>query len=286
MKHLSCIGILLASCVSFPATAAESLNNVSWVASYGSVGNPCTRELPCSGFERAISYTLAGGVVNCIDNGSYGQLNADRSITVDCTGTHASTVLVSPNAAGITVIARGLAIEGGLGSGVGIHILVPATVEIEDCTIGGVAYSGGNTGNAVYLKPFGSGTAKLTLKNVKIAGIGNNGILVDSTATSSPIYVSVRDSLISSSGGSGILAITSSSAEIRLMVVNTEISKNGLGVNSNGARSNVIIGRSTITENQIGLATGGGGRIFSYGTNEINGNNNDNVNVSTLISQN
>ncbi len=121
---------------------------------------------------------------------------------------------------------------------------------------------------------------------MKITGNGNNGVYVDSTAFSSQIQVNINDSVISSNAGSGVVTNASAASEIRLMMDGVKVTTNGIGINSNGGQSHVIVGRSTIAENQVGFATAGGGAIYSYGTNQVNGNNNDNVNVSTLISQN
>lgn len=265
--------------------AAHALNNISWVASFGS-GSTCTRGTPCGDFPTAINATSPGGIVNCVDSGQYGVIFANKSITVDCTGTHATASNIQTSLSGITVIVRGVELTGASGSGFGISSVFHATLVIEDCTVRGFTFFGGATGNAVYFAPQGAGASKLVLTRVNIAANANSGVYVDSTQSSSPVHVMISDSVIVGNVGSGIVTNASSVTEIRLMMDGVRTAGNGIGVNSNGGLSNVIIGRSTVTENQVGFATAGGGRIFSYGNNFVNGNNNDNVNVSTLISQN
>ncbi len=267
------------------AAPAQALNANSWVSSTGS-GSTCTRALPCGDFGTAAGVTAAGGVINCVDSANYGFISPGVSMTIDCRGTHATAALINVTTAGITVTVRGIAFEGAGNSASGIFIIVPATVVVEDCTVGGWVFAGGGSGNGVYLRPTGSGTSKLTLSNVKLTGNGNDGVFVDGTAFSSQILVNVNDSVIASNAGSGIATNASASSEIRLMMDGVNVTTNGIVINSNGSQSHVIVGRSTISENQVGFATAGGGAIYSYGTNQINGNNNDNVNVSTLISQN
>jgi hypothetical protein len=53
------------------------------------------------------------------------------------------------------------------------------------------------------------------------------------------------------------------------------------GVVANGAT--VLLGNSPVIGNGTGLSTSNGGTLFSYRTNNINGNVNDNVAVSTTL---
>ncbi len=273
------------TCLAFSAAPAHAANEHSWVASNGS-GSTCTRAAPCEDFSTAIFNTNAGGIISCVDGGEYGGISATKSLTIDCRGTNARANVLNVGTAGITVTVKGVAFQYLTGSATGIFIFAHATVIIEDCTADTYIAAGGGSGNGVHVKPTGSGISKLTLRDVKLAANALNGIYIDGTASSSPIHVNVSNSLIASNTGSGIATNASATAEIRLMMDGVEVAANGIGVNSNGPLSNVIIGRSTVTENQVGFATSGGGKIYSYGTNQINGNNNDNVNVSTLISQN
>jgi hypothetical protein len=291
MKTMAAL-LTLAACAWLATTPAHAQNMQSFVSGVGLDSNPCTRGSPCQTFAAAISQTNIAGVITCLDAANYGDVVLAKSVTIDCTDAPGSVVngavtIGSALPANSTIVLRGLHFFGANFSTVSpIFSNVHLTLIVEDCTANGYKFLSGSNGNGLYFAPVGAGTSKVTLNRVRFVNMGNNGIYVDSTASSSSIQVSVRDSLLSSNAGSGILTNASPATEIRLMIINTEISKNGIGVNSNGGQSHVIIGRSTVTENQVGLATAGGGAIYSYGTNEINGNNNDNVNASTLISQN
>ncbi len=286
MKHLSqVVAILVAASASLASTPAHALNQISWVASNGLDGNSCTRDLPCASFQTAHTNTNSGGYIHCVDSGYYGVISPTKSITVDCKGTTASADSVTVTASGLTIVVRGIIFDRASG-GSAIFTTFPGTIVIEDCSATSYSVATSTAGNAVYAKPAGAGTTKITINNFVAANMASNGMFIDSTASSSPIHVSVSNSVFASNAGSGIATNTSAAAEIRLMLDGVKISGNGIGVNSNGPLSAVIVGGSTVTENQVGFATGGGGHIYSYGTNQINGNNNDNVGVSTLISQN
>ena len=51
----------------------------------------------------------------------------------------------------------------------------------------------------------------------------------------------------------------------------------GDGIRAVGGNADIRIGRSTVTNNGIGLSTVNGGLIHSCGTNQINRNTNDNI---------
>jgi nitrous oxidase accessory protein NosD len=73
-------GIVFGLCAALPALA---LNNESWVASYGSDSNPCTRTSPCATLQGAVNATGAGGIVEALDAVDYYPLVIDRAITIE-----------------------------------------------------------------------------------------------------------------------------------------------------------------------------------------------------------
>ncbi|MBV9247010.1 MAG: hypothetical protein JO366_19605, partial [Methylobacteriaceae bacterium] len=69
--------------------AAWAQNERSWVASFGSDSNACTRAMPCASFAFALTKTNAGGEINCIDQGDFSGgfgLVIGKSVTIDCEG--------------------------------------------------------------------------------------------------------------------------------------------------------------------------------------------------------
>jgi hypothetical protein len=292
------------------AAATPACAGVAYLSRTGS-GTACTLAAPCAGMGPAVLTAAGvGGEIICLDRGPYGGTTISQSVTISCGDglweAPGFGVTVS-TPAGSNVVIEGLVQDGITHSGTSISFAGQGNLvlhrvrigNISDASSHGVSFtpSGAATlqisnstfytigGSAVFVRPTGSGSSKITINGVAATG-NSNGLTVDSTAVSAPIHVSVRDSVLSNNSGSGILTIASASSEIRLVMDGVKVTTNGIGINSNGSLSHVIVGRSTIAVNQVGLATASGGAIYSYGTNQINGNNNDNVNVSTLISQN
>ena len=77
------VTVLLA--MTLPSAAFGSVQD-TWVASTGSDSNACTFAAPCATFQHAIGDTTAGGEVNVEDDGNYGGIVINNSITIDGDG--------------------------------------------------------------------------------------------------------------------------------------------------------------------------------------------------------
>ncbi len=88
MKYHGMLWLFLSLAVALCDTSpAQALNDVSWVASNGLDGNPCTRGQPCGTFARALSQTNAGGEINCVDAGEFlsnQTITITQSVTIAC----------------------------------------------------------------------------------------------------------------------------------------------------------------------------------------------------------
>src|SRR6201995_5651434 len=119
MRMLS-IGFLLVAAVFAGAANAQATR--TWVSGVGDDANPCSRTAPCKTFAGAISKTLAGGEINCLDPGGFGALTITKSITITCDNTLGGVLVsgtngINVNAAATDIIVlTGLDLEG-LGSG-------------------------------------------------------------------------------------------------------------------------------------------------------------------------
>jgi hypothetical protein len=145
-KLVLSFALALTTLFALPITPAQALNQRSWVASFGS-GSACSRASPCANFETALGVTVAGGEVNCVDQGDFAnggaQLVINKSITIDCEGVQgnfgftesgAIAIFVSPGSTDVVVL-RGLNINGnGVGS-IGIGFLTGAALHVENCAI-------------------------------------------------------------------------------------------------------------------------------------------------------
>ena len=109
------------------ASLAHAQNFVSWVSGVGSDTNPCDRELPCRTFGGALAKTLAGGVINVLEPGTFPLVTITNSITIDGGGGQvaASEASFGQNAitvnagANDVVILRNLRFDGFSGTGSG-----------------------------------------------------------------------------------------------------------------------------------------------------------------------
>jgi hypothetical protein len=66
------------------STSAHAQATRTWVSGVGDDANPCSRTAPCKTFPGAISKTAAGGEINCLDPGGFGQVTVTKSMTISC----------------------------------------------------------------------------------------------------------------------------------------------------------------------------------------------------------
>jgi len=286
----------------------------TWVSGVGDDANPCSRTAPCKTFAGSISKTAAGGEINCLDPGGFGALTITKSITISCEAGTAGVLVSGTNgfvisAAGTDVVVlNGLDFEG-LGTGIsGIAIISAATVYVRKSSIrnfrgggSGITLSSNNisthlfvsdtfivnngssnvTGGIV-IKPQGAGAAAVVITNSKIDA-NTSGVRADATAvTTGTVRATVEGSSISGNTNDGVTAIANSATASVLMVDKSVVASNTLaGVVANGAT--VLLSISPVIGNGTGLSASNGGTLFSYRTNNINGNTNDNVAASTTL---
>src|SRR6266853_1219328 len=104
------VGLFLCPLLS-PAAAQATR---TWISGVGDDVNPCSRTAPCKTFQGAISKTVAGGEINCLDPGGFGGVTITKSITFSCEmGTAGVLVSGTPGitinaGAADTVVLRGL----------------------------------------------------------------------------------------------------------------------------------------------------------------------------------
>jgi hypothetical protein len=281
--------IVAAVAFAFTAAApAHAQNTRSWVSGTGDDINNCSRTTPCKTFSGAISKTLAGGEINCLDPAGYGALTITKSITVDCHDT-VGAVLVTGGAAitinldsapNMIVRLRNLNLNGVLSGTKGVAIngsganAANNAVSIEDCTIDGFTEHGIFGGN--------SKGGRLLVRNTTVRN--NFGTALAVAATTSPAItvatldnVSVFDSNNGFAFGNGVQAIVKNSvstghstAGVELdpgavvTIASSTISGNGTGIIAN-VGATVRVRDSDIVYNTTGFA----GTIQSYVNNGI-----------------
>ena len=77
------------------ASAAQAQASRTWVSGTGLDTNPCSRTQPCLTFAGAFANTLAGGEINVLDPGGYGNLTINKSISIYNDGAGEAGIVVS-----------------------------------------------------------------------------------------------------------------------------------------------------------------------------------------------
>src|SRR5688572_28556111 len=150
--------ILTIVLVSSQSTHDQSIR--TWVqhSPVGDDAAPCSRTAPCSTYAGAISKTATNGEINVIDHGAYGTVTITKSITIDGTGSLASSLasgtvgftinITAATDTRKTVRLRGLAVNGSGGAAGpatgtrGIRVLSALAVHVEDCLIDAFSVDG------------------------------------------------------------------------------------------------------------------------------------------------
>jgi hypothetical protein len=285
------------------ATSASAQSR-TWVSGVGDDLNPCSRTAPCKTFAGAITKTSAGGEINCLDPGGFGAVTIGKSITISCVYTEGGVLAggngIVVNAPAADVFLRGLDIFGVNPPSNGVRFIAGSSLHIEDCTIRrfnaansrGVDFQpsgasqltiinttianngNGATGGGIRIQPTGTGSARVTLKNVRLQNNAGDGIRIDTTgSTGSGATLMIEDSQVLSSVN-GIIAVSpGATPAVSVMVVDTLIALNGTaGISASGLGTTVRVSDSTITANNNGVTIAASAVVNTYLDNRLDGN--------------
>ena len=285
--------------------AANAVDNTRYVSITGKNANPCTLAQPCKTLQRGIAMTPAGGEVQILESGFYGNNpNINKSLTI--TGNGHTVYLggvLTIDKAGAVVALRGLVLDGQRSILHGINIVDAAKVHIERCVIHGFTSQGilstatdvevfvldsisrDNAGSGFNL--FDTGTQSVTIDNSRFEGNGASGIIIQNgRATISrsiasnnasdgivshiaSVIVAVRETTVAHNGNNGFTARGPMTVDSSVAFGNVR----GLSV-SNLAGSLARISNSTFTDNGTGLSNSGG-TLETRGNNTVEGNTTD-----------
>jgi hypothetical protein len=286
MNTTLALGMLLLGCSLAQAAGADR----TWVSGLGNDMNPCSRTSPCKTFAAAYANTNVGGQINVIDAGGFGTLIIGHSITIDGSESLAGVLAMKDTMGFIinagpsdVVVLRGLNIQGGGQNG--IRFIAGGKLYVEDCRIFGFEQRGidfepngeselfvkdstirHNGGAGILVQPAAGGSAKATIDHTRLDGNQNGLSVVDNA------MVTIRDSVLSSNNVNGVVALASV-APPAVTIENCLITNNtSNGIKVTGSKAKALFGGSTVTANDTGLFTGGGGSIDSFGNNNVDGN--------------
>ena len=239
----------------------------SFVASYGSDGNPCTLAQPCRAFAAAIGQTTDGGEVIVLDSAGYGPVTIAKSVSIiSPSGVYAgisvstsAVVGVDINGAGAEVTLRGLSItgQGGLW---GIAFEQGSGLTIEGCEIAGMDSIG------VLLKAANSRAL------IRDTAIRNSGFAVVATQTSGGASVAISNSTMT--GNALAIDADPTAGSLQVTLAHSVLTENTTAIQigaSAGANISVLSDGNSITRSNTVFSTAGSGTmaIFSAGNNTV-----------------
>lgn len=262
------------------ASMAQAQATRTFVSGVGNDANPCSRTAPCRTWAGAIVKTFIAGEINALDPGGYGTVSITKSITIDGTGTHASTLASGTTGVSINiatnvndphrhVILRNLSINGTGASGsvgtrtgthgVNINTNGATSVQIENTLIQNFSQNG--------IRILLSSGVRVDVNNTQIKNITGAGISADTSAGLA--RVTVRDSSMTNSG-TGVLARRNS----RVGMINTTLSSNttGLFVEGNGGTAVAVLESCQISNNTSNGVQAGGGLASNSSIARLSGN--------------
>jgi hypothetical protein len=315
IRPLTLAGMLVLLASFLHVTPAHALAASTWVSRFGNDGALCSRSDPCLTFQHAHDlYASFGGgnTISCLTSGSFGPLTISVSLEVDCRGHVAVTNAVIINGNAIVAILRGLTISGIDVGSVGVDFINGSSLQIENCRISGYRFGTGigihfkpaevtadlfvadsdisnnglpASGGGIVIQPSGQGSARVVLERVR-AENNTYGIFGDGTGSTGVIAMQVRDSLAAGNEFSGISAYTSAGHSVTSVTLDrtSSLLNGGTGVLSQGPPAFVLLARSTVMSNGVGLSPVSGGSIISYQSNQLSGNVSDGT-PSSVVTQ-
>jgi hypothetical protein len=291
-----------------PGTPAQAASSRTWLSGVGSDSNPCSRTAPCLTLFHALSQTDAGGEVDILDSGDFGDAIITQAVTIVNQGAVTGfTGGISVSAgAGDVVTLRGL----NLVSAVFFSVLFfdsGAELHVENCQItGGVSIAleftpkgasqlfvsdtivRASGGREILIRPEGAGTADVVLERVQAINNSLGGIVATagkSSGSGTVVNVAVRDSVASGNGGIGILATSQVGGPNVVMTLDhVAATSNGIGIEADGSdmgAGGIALSNTQVSGNGTGLAAVNGGVLVSFGNNYVIGNGTDGAPTTT-----
>ena len=251
----------------------------TFVASNGSPANTafnCSIVKPCRAFSDAISVTSAGGEVIVLDSAGYGPVTITQSASIITPpGVYAGVSVfggngITVNGAGISVVLRGLQING-LGGDAGIVIVNAARVRIENCVVSRMSHMGifhqaaaaqvtvSDTivrDNADEGIRFVTSTGSITLERVTSEGNLGVGFYISPNSPTGLLEATISDSSFARNfhgvwADAGANAVVFASIDRSTLSENTNAGVMATGVASASVR--VAVQRSTLRRNVNGV---------------------------------
>jgi len=290
-----------------PAHAAALRTFVSGFGSDSNTATNCSHAQPCRTFAMAYTVTSPGGEIEALDPAGYGPITIMGSVSL--IGLPGAAINAPSGGNGITINAgpgdvvhvQGLLIDG---SGVGYNgivfnsggqltitnclvqnffangnlaagVIIQPTSSTVDFAITNTIVSNNLGFGIVYLPPSGAPSAHGVIDHV-VATSDFDGIYVDTRNTTGGVTVTaISNSIASNNDADGILA-ENGPGTLKLSIDSADISGNGGSGIKATTTTQLLLGRSVITGNSIGVSNAtASNTIYTYKDNRINLNGND-----------
>jgi hypothetical protein len=289
-----------------------------FVASYGNDSNPCTFGSPCRNFQQAVNVVLAGGEVTAIDSAGFGPIDISKAVTITSPDGVEAGIVPAAGGNAITIhagasdaiVLRGLTLNG---SGIainGVEFNSGGSLTVINCVAQNFIISGPATGNGILLQPT-TGTVDFTITNTivlnnayagilylapsgsasvngvidRVTATGNQyGIALNTSSATGATIAAISNSVASHNTNTGIYGQNGSGA-FKLSIDNSQLSSDGSAAIQAFNTANVLLGRSVIMGNAVGVHnTTSPNTFFTYKDNRINLNTTD-IDASPLLTQ-
>ena len=183
---------------------AQAAADQTWVAAEGGDYGTCASIQPCATLAYAINQTVAGGTISVMDTGNYGPVTITRPVTIRSDLGTAQVITSIRIVAGPTdrILLLGLDLEGraaGSSYAYGVRVEQAADVMIQNCRINDYTGDASN-GAAVQIVP--TSAARVTLDGVTLFN-NTMGVLV-SNGTGGAGHLKLYRSLLLTNPAAGV----------------------------------------------------------------------------------
>jgi len=276
-------------------TAPANARARVFVASYGNDSNPCTFGSPCKTFQVAVNAVDAGGEVTAIDSAGFGPINITKAVTITSPDGVEAGIVAAPGAEAINinagptdaVVLRALTLNGAGATSTGIVFNSGGSLTVTRCLLQNFAdgidmqpttgmsfiitdtkVTNNQHSGISYIPQNGSTAAIGIIDHVEVSNNLDFGIELVT-----PLAGGTTNSIVYNDG-TGIFFLTGTNTNgLYVSIDNTTVTANsGGGIEANDTVK-VLLRRSMITENSIGLSNSSNpNMVYSYQDNSINDN--------------
>ena len=237
---------------SLTALPAQAQRARVFVASYGtdSGNTTCSFTQPCRTFQNAVANVAAGGEVTAIDSAGFGPISITQSVTITSpdgveagivTTGSSDTIDIINSGATISVVLRGLTLEGNGSATYGVYFNSGGGLQMIGCKVHNFH------GTGIYVAP--SGETSVVIKDSIVSDIaGGDGIAFIGVAT----ILAALNEVTLYNNGNGIRSFAQA-APIDLQITNSHIDNSafaGLIAGSGPLISSTVLKNVTINQSQ------------------------------------